>query len=153
LTNISNKKESLRKNYPQNLNLDNYNEILKNYKEDSHILYNSKKETLIKISNYPILISNKVDLNYYVDIFRYLYLSNNMLEISKYSENIQNIKNINSRDNKKIDFRKKVKNYFLDEDDILHKKILVSKNESIDNDKKSLTKEKKLIIYLKFQKN
>ena len=73
---------------------------------------------MIKIPNYPILIGNIVDLNYYVDIFRYLYVSNNKLEISKYSENIQNIKNINSRDNKKIDFRKKVKNYFLDEDDI-----------------------------------
>ena len=143
MTNISNKKESLRKNYPQNLDLENYNELLKNYKEDSHILYDSKKEPLIKIPNYPILIGNKVDLNYYVDIFRYLYVFNNKLEISKYSENMQNIKNINSRDNKKRDFRKKVKNYFLDEDNILHKKILVSKNESIDNDKKIINEGKK----------
>ena len=84
-----------------------------------------------------------------MDIFRYLYVSNNKLEISKYSETIQNIKNINSRDNKKKDFCKKVKNYFLDEDNILHEKILVSENESVDDDKKIINEGKKTYYLFK----
>ena len=70
---------------------------------------------LIKIPNYPCLIRNKMDFNYYTNIFRYLYISNNDLDITKYSDKINRIKSPKSRDNKKRDFRKKTKLYYLDE--------------------------------------
>ena len=90
---------------------------------------------LIKIPNYPCLIGNKVDLNYYADIFRYLYVSNNNLDITKYSYKINSIKSTKSRDNKKRDFRKKAKLYHLDENNILYKKRLV-KEKIVDKNKK-----------------
>ena len=94
---------------------------------------------LIKIPNYPFLIGNKIDFNYYADIFRYLYVSNNDLDITKYSDKINNIKNAKSRDNKKRDFRKISNLYHLDENNILYKKILVK--ETIDNKNKKILKE------------
>ena len=94
---------------------------------------------LIKIPIYSCLIEKKLDFNYYADIFRYLYVSNNDLDITKYSDKINNIKNTKSRDNKKRDFRKITKLYHLDENNIFYKKLLVK--ETINDKNKKLLKE------------
>ena len=92
------------------------------------------------IPKYPILIGNKINTNYYKDIFRYLYVTNNSLDLPKYSKKIISIKNDNSRDNKKRDFRKKTKSYYLDENNKLFKKILI-KDKNFDNKNKRIISE------------
>ena len=82
----------------------------------------------------------KIAQNFYADIFRYLYINNKSLDITKYSDKINSIKNLNTRDNKKRDFIKKTKSYYLDENDKLFKKILI-KEKNFDITNKSIISE------------
>ena len=50
---------------------------------------NDKNQIIKKIPNYPILIGNKIDLDYYSDIYRYLYVNKIKLDISLYPETIK----------------------------------------------------------------
>ena len=111
------------------INLKEYTYTLSSNNNNTNIIYNNDNKILIKIPKYPILVGNKIEPNYYTDIFRYLYIDNNSLDISKYSDKINAIKNTNSRDNKKRDFRKKTKSYYLDENNQLFKKILIKDKE------------------------
>ena len=116
------------------INLKEFSHILKSYNDFTNIIYNKDNKILIKIPKYPILIGKKIDQNFYADIFRYLYINNKSLDITKYSDKINSIKNLIIRDNKKRDFRKKKKSYYLDENDKLFKKILIKyKNFDITN--------------------
>ena len=122
--NLSNKKEFA-------LDLDLYNNTIKNYDDTTNIITDKNGNLIQNIPHYPILIGKIINENYYKDIFRYLYVYNNNLDISRYSIKINNIKNIDTRDNKKRDFRKKVHFFYLDDDNILYKKILIKdKNKS-----------------------
>ena len=51
---------------------------MNNYKIKNAI-YDNKQNNLIKISNYPILIGDKIDFNYYNDIFKYYFIKNTIL--------------------------------------------------------------------------
>ena len=66
-----------------------------------YFIYNKYNKILIKIPKYPILIGKKIDQNFYADIFRYLYINNKSLDITKYSDKINSIKNLNTRTIKK----------------------------------------------------
>ena len=80
------------------LNKNNYDNILKSENNINKFIKNVKNEIIKKIPNYPILIGNKINLDYYSDIYRYLYVTNNNLKISKYSNSINKIKNIVKND-------------------------------------------------------
>ena len=78
----------------------------------------------------------------YTDIYRYLYIEKYNLNISKYSETVNNIKPKNRRENKKRELRKKYKKYYLDDDNKLCRKIIVNKK-----------KEKKFKFKFKIHRN
>lgn len=45
--------------------------------------------------SYPILVDDKINFNYYKDIFKYLYIKNNNIKkIDRYPQNIISIKKI-----------------------------------------------------------
>ena len=71
------------------LNKNNYDNILKSENNINKYIKNVKNEILKKIPNYPILIGNKIDLDYYSDIYRYLYVNKNKLDISSYPKTIK----------------------------------------------------------------
>ena len=69
-----------------------YKYILKNYK-DKYIDIKEKDITRkILIPKYPILIKDKINQDFYPDIYRYLYIEKYNFNISKYSQTINNIK-------------------------------------------------------------
>ena len=84
-----------------------YNNTLQKYEFFTKTRTDEKRNLIKNIPQYPILIGKKINENYYADIYRYLYVYNNELKISRYSNKIINIKKISTRDNKKRDFRKK----------------------------------------------
>ena len=127
----SNNKESKQKKFNTSLSENNnrYKDILKNYK-DKYIEIKDKDITRkILIPKYPILIKDKINQDFYPDIYRYLYIEKYNLNISKYSQTLNNIKPTNRRENKKRELRKKFKKYYLDEDNKLCRKIIVNKKE------------------------
>ena len=123
------------------LNKNNYDNILKSENNINKYIKNVKNEILKKIPNYPILIGNKIDLDYYSDIYRYLYVNKNKLDISSYPESINKIKIKKSRDNKKRDFRKKAKKYYLDNEKLYMKLLLTDKNKDVINKNVKIIKE------------
>ena len=76
------------------LNKNNYDNILKSENNINKFIKNVKNEIIKKIPNYPILIGNKINLDYYSDIYRYLYVNKNKLDIPSYPETIKKIKKI-----------------------------------------------------------
>ena len=106
--------------------MDNYLILLKNCKNKNICIYDDKDNLLIKIPKYPILVWNQLDINYYNDIFRYLYVVKNYLTIERYPEYITCVSNKITRENKKREFRKKANKFFLDHDDKLYRKIILN---------------------------
>ena len=80
-------------------------------------------DLIINIPKYPILVGNKIDLNYYSDIFRYLYITKYNLNLPKYPIHIIETKKEKLRENKKREFRRKAKKYYLDDNNKLYKLI------------------------------
>ena len=64
--NLNNKSEIYKK-----INLKEYSDTLKTYKENNQNIYDNDNKIIIEIPKYPILVGNKIDQNYYRDIFRY----------------------------------------------------------------------------------
>ena len=117
------------------IDLNLYYKTLQNYDDFTKIITDKKGNIIKYIPKYPVLIGKKVNENYYADIFRYLYVSNNDLDISRYSNKINNIKKVVTRDNKKREFRKKIQSFYLDENNVLYKKILVKDKDKLENQK------------------
>jgi len=69
-----------------------YDNILKSKNNLTKYIKNEKNIIVKKIPNYPILIGNKIDLDYYTDIYKYLYINKNKLDISAYPESFEKIK-------------------------------------------------------------
>ena len=116
-----------------NFEINTYKYIIKNYNK---LLFNKSIKignNIHEIPKFPILIGDKINLDYYTDIYRYLYIRKNNLNVERYPKNIINIKNINIRDNKKREYRLKIKKYYLDQDNNLYKKF----NYSIKDDRKN----------------
>ena len=71
--------------------------------------------------------SQRVNIYYYLDIYKYLYIKNNDIKnIERYPKDILTIKNSKIRDDKKLRFTRKVAKYYLDNKNILYKKIIKS---------------------------
>lgn len=92
------------------LDKNNYDMILKSKNNINKYIKNDKNQFIKKIPNYPILIGNKIDLDYYSDIYRYLYINKNKFDISSYPETIKKIKKKNQGIIKKEILEKKLKN-------------------------------------------
>ena len=128
-----NKKNSKNKNVEIDINL--YNYIIQNYNENNNTIRDENDNVIQQIPKYPILIGDKINEHYYADIFRYLYAENNNLNLNRYSDKIKNIKKVNSRNNKKRVFRKKIHTFYLDNNNILYKKKLLKGKDSLNNKK------------------
>ena len=103
----------------------NYKYLLSNFKEKEIEIENNKK---IIIPKYPILIGNKINIDYYSDIYRYLYIEKYNLNLPRYPNWVSQIKAINKKDNKKKELRERYKKYYLDENNNLFKKKKLKKN-------------------------
>ena len=98
ITKILKKQKTIKQTY---FHSDEYEEALKNLKEEN-ILYEEKNQQFeINIQIYPILISNVININYYSEIYKYLYVKKFNLNLNRYPENINAIKKALTRDNKK----------------------------------------------------
>ena len=80
----------------------------------------------IKLPFFPIFVRDKIDLNFYYDIYKYLYAKKNNLTIDIYPNNIIKITNKSDRDYKKREIRLKTEKFYLDNDNILYKKIKIN---------------------------
>ena len=103
----------------------NYKYLLSNFKEKEIEIENNKK---IIIPKYPILIGNKINIDYYSDIYRYLYIEKYNLNLPRYPNWVSQIKAINKKDNKKKELRERYKKYYLDEIIFCSKKKKLKKN-------------------------
>ena len=124
--NINLIEDKINNNQDINFEINTYKYIIKNYNK---LLFNKSIKignNIHEIPKFPILIGDKINLDYYTDIYRYLYIRKNNLNVERYPKNIINIKNINIRDNKK--------KYYLDQDNNLYKKF----NYSTKDDRKNL---------------
>ena len=75
-------------------------------------IYDNNLNLIFTIPDFPIIINDKINLFYYYDIYKYLYISKNKIDyISKYPEIYKNIKDSKTRDNKKSLLRKKIKKF------------------------------------------
>ena len=117
-----------------------YKETLKFVKNYEINITNEEDEIIKTIPKFPIVIGNKIDINYYAEIYHYLYVNKNNLSISAYPTRINNTKNKKTRDNKKRDFRKKANRYYI-ENDKLYMKV-----ELKEEDKKKFNVKSKIII-------
>ena len=95
-----------------------------------------EKDIVLKeIPKFPILIGVRIKINYYNDIYKYLYLSKlNIvnISISRYPDSIGTIKNEILKHKQKKLFRIQSKTYYLDDEYIFYKKILKKNNISYD---------------------
>ena len=100
------KNENLSKNEEKVVNndllenpfhLSNYKKILSEF-NDKYIEINS---SLKMNHHYPILIGDKINIDYYSDIYKYLYVDKNNLNLPKYPEWVSKIKSNSKKDNKK----------------------------------------------------
>ena len=100
-TDIKNKLEfEIHEDIPFDLNC--YKLYLNYCKKNRFQLY-INKNNLIEVSEYPILIGNRIKINYYNDIFKYLYLDKlNFKNVSKYPQNISKIKDLNIKEKKNL---------------------------------------------------
>ena len=82
---------------------DIYNYIIENYKRYiNNNVYDEHKILKIQVPEFPVLVEDKLNFNYYTDIYIYLYVKKHKLEaVSRYSKTINNIKNRKKRDEKK----------------------------------------------------
>ena len=101
-----------------------YEEYIKNYKNENNYILDENNIKLIKIHKFHFLVNNKVNIDYYKDIFLYLYCfnNNNITCISRDPKYITNLDRYN-KDKNKWYFRNHVKTYYLDNNNILYKKI------------------------------
>ena len=93
---ISSKDKNIDQNngdYFLNIELNNK---LKNYSNKYIELNENGIINKVKILEYPILISEKINTDYYSDIYKYLYIVKHNLDIDRYTFYISNI-NIKSK--------------------------------------------------------
>ena len=95
-----------------------------------HKINDKNGDLIINIPKYPILVGNKIDLNYYSDIFRYLYITKHNLNLPKYPVRIIVTKKEKKRENKKREFKRKAKKYYLDDNNKLYKLIGINNKSS-----------------------
>ena len=69
-------------------------------------------------------MNNKIKIYYYLDIYKYLFIKKyDIKNIERYPQEILIIKNSINRDDKKLRFRRKTGKYYLDNKNVLFKKI------------------------------
>ena len=81
-------------------------------------------------------------MEYYSEIYKYLYVEKFNLNISRYPEYINKIKKNNTRDNKKKEFRNKCHKFYLDDNKKLCKLISIRDNENYNINSKYITYQK-----------
>ena len=95
-------------------------------------------------------MDNNINAYYYLDIYKYLYIKNNDIKnIDRYPNKILNIKDSKFRDDNKLRFRRKVLKYYLDNNNILYKKILKNKKTEYPMNRIEITE--KNLIYVLFK--
>jgi len=71
----------LIKKPPIENNINTYNFILKNINDFiNNNIYNKDKNLIFSTPTFPILVNNVIDINYYRDIYKYLFIKNNNIE-------------------------------------------------------------------------
>ena len=129
----------------------NYNYILNNI--NSYISKFNKitsDDNIYTIPEFPIIVDNNINLYYYLDIYKYLYIKNNDIKnIDRYPNKILNIKDSKIRDDNKLRFRRKVLKYYLDNNNVLYKKILKNKKTEYPMNRIEITE--KNLIYVLFK--
>ena len=98
------------------------------------------------IPKYPILIGNNINEDYYVDIYKYLYVDKYNLNTERYQKYIYNIKD-KKKENKKKIFRKKFRKFYLNDKNKLCKKIFVQNKENSNSISSNIYIEVKNDIY------
>jgi hypothetical protein len=88
---------------------------------------------------YPILLSDKINMEYYSEIIKYLYVEKCNLNISRYPEYINKIKKIILG---KKEFRNKCHKFYLDDNKKLCKLISIRDNENYNINSKYITYQK-----------
>ena len=79
-----------------------YEEYIKNYKNENNYILDENNIKLIEIHKFHFLVNNKVNIDYYKDIFLYLYCfnNNNITCISRDPKYITNLDRYNKDKNK-----------------------------------------------------
>ena len=125
-----NKINDLINSFNTKFELSIYKNILSYPNISLHKINDKNGDLIINIPKYPILFGNKIDLNYYSDIFRYLYITKYNLNLPKYPVHIIETKKEKLRENKKREFRRKAKKYYLDDNNKLYKLIGINNKSS-----------------------
>ena len=118
---------------------EDYDKALNNLKEEKILYIENDIKIEYSIPFYPILISDKINTQYYSEIYKYLYVEKFDINISRYPESINNIKILNTRDNKKKEFRNKCHKYYLDDNKKLCRLISIRDNENYNINSKYIT--------------
>ena len=118
------------------------------YLSHKNKIFHKGKE--ISFPEFPILVYDQINLNYYYDIYRYLLIKKYKLEnIERYPEYIISIKNSNERNDKKLIFRRKTKHYYIDNENNLYKKLKKNKKKIYPINHKEIIE--KNIIYVLYK--